>query len=129
LSHTLLDTQAMLWFIDGSSKLSNPALACIATPGIELYFSHASVWEIVIKHGIGKLPLPEPPEAFLTAQLAINKIRLLPISIQSIYAVGRLPTHHKDPFDRLIAAQCLRHDLELVSADAVFDAYGVRRIW
>ena len=125
----VLDTQAVLWFLQASSKLSDVALKQITQPGRELYFSHASVWEIVIKHASGKLELASPPESFLIDQLSHNKIRLLPISIASIFYVGKLPhfDHHKDPFDRLIAAQCLRHDLTLISIDRAFDLYGVRR--
>ena len=130
MTRTLLDTQALLWLLDGNERLSEAATAAIVTPGIELFLSYASVWEIVIKHAKGKLELPEPPEPFLVKQLTLNRIRLLPISVASIFAVGRLPQmKHKDPFDRLIAAQCLRHDLTLVSVDAAFDSYGIRRVW
>ena len=130
MSATLVDTQALLWLLDGDAKLSSPALARIAEPASELFFSYASVWKIAIKHGKGKLTLPEPPEPFLLKHLTLNKVRLLPISIGSIFMAGTLPQgQHKDPFDRLIAAQCLRYDLTLVSSDKAFDAYGVRRVW
>lgn len=129
MSATLVDTQALLWLLDGNPKLSSIALTRLGEPASELFFSYASVWEIAIKYGKGKLTLPEPPERFLLKQLALNKVRLLPISIGSIFHAGQLPAHHKDPFDRLIAAQCLRHDLMLISIDQTFDAYGVRRVW
>jgi PIN domain nuclease of toxin-antitoxin system len=130
VSATLIDTQALLWLLNGNPKLSPPALARITQPASELFFSHASAWEIAIKYGNRKLTLPEPPEPFLLKQLALNKIRLLPISIGSIFTAGNLPLgEHKDPFDRLIAAQCLRHGLELVSSDRAFEFYGVKRIW
>jgi PIN domain nuclease of toxin-antitoxin system len=129
VSATLLDTHALLWLIDDNPNLSPKARAEIATPGIELFFSYASVWEIAIKYGIGKLKLPDLPEAFLTKHLAINKVRLLPISIHSIFMSGNLPFHHRDPFDRLIVAQCLYADLTLISHDEQLDAYGVRRAW
>jgi PIN domain nuclease of toxin-antitoxin system len=126
----LIDTQALLWFLDGNPKLSGTALARISEPASELFFSYASAWEIAIKHGKGKLALPEAPEPFLLKHLTLNKVRLLPISIGSIFKAGTLPKgQHQDPFDRLIAAQCLRHDLTLLSSDRAFDAYGVRRIW
>lgn len=129
MSATLIDTQALLWFIAGNSKLSAPALSRIVEPGVELFFSYASAWEIAIKHGNGKLDLPEAPESYLIKQLSFNKIRLLPISVGSIFLAGALPHHHRDPFDRVIAAQCLRCDLTLLSSDVQFDAYGVRRVW
>lgn len=128
-SSTLLDTQALLWFLEGSAKLSDRALQTITEPGIELFFSYASAWEITIKYSSGKLKLPAPPDVFLIDHLTRNRIRLLPISIASIFHTGHLPAHHKDPFDRLIAAQCLRHNLTLISIDRAFDAYGVRRLW
>ena len=111
MTNALIDTQALLWFLNGDERLSLPAAARIAEPESELFFSYAGVWEIVIKHGKGKLDLPEPPEPFLLKQLTLNKIRLLPISIGSIFRVSALPPHHGDPFDRIIAAQCLRNDL------------------
>jgi PIN domain nuclease of toxin-antitoxin system len=129
VSATLVDTQALLWLLDGNPKLSSIALTQLGAPASELFFSYASVWEIAIKYGKGKLTLPEPPESFLLKQLTLNKVRLLPISIGSIFHAGQLPAHHKDPFDRLIAAQCLRHDLTLISIDQAFDTYGVRRVW
>jgi len=129
LNGTLIDTQALLWFLDGSPRLSDVALQVIAEPGAEHFVSYASCWEITIKHASGKLTLPGSPEAFLIDHLTRNRIRLLPISIASIFHTGQLPLHHKDPFDRVIAAQCLRHDLTLVSIDTIFDAYGVRRVW
>lgn len=129
MSATLLDTQALLWLLNGDAKLSTNAASRIGAPAAELFLSYASVWEIVIKYSNGKLELPSPPETFLGVQLTLNRIRLLPISIASIFHTGSLPKHHKDPFDRLIAAQCLRHDLTLISSDTIFDEYGVRREW
>jgi len=104
VSATLLDTHALLWLIDGNPMLGRAALGEIARPGAELFFSYASAWEIAIKFGIGKLELPESPEAFVMKHLKINKIRLLPISLSSIFSAGSLPLHHRDPFDRLIIA-------------------------
>lgn len=128
-TQTLLDTQALLWLIDDNPKLSSAALTIIARPGVELFFSYASAWEIAIKHGSGKLNLPDAPEPYLMKHLVLNKIRFLPISLQSIFLAGSLPYHHRDPFDRLIAEQCQRYDLTLVSSDPHFDPYGVRRVW
>lgn len=125
----LLDTHVLLWLIDNSPKLSNPAINQITQPGIELFFSHAGAWEISIKYGIGKLELPLAPQAYLEKHLTLNKIRYLPTSIHSIYLAGTLTQHHRDPFDRLMIAQSLYAGLPIVSHDAKFDAYGVQRIW
>lgn len=129
MSAMLLDTHALLWLVDNSPKLSKAATAGIRTPGVELFFSHAGAWEIAIKHGIGKLQLPQTPRAFLDKHLTLNKIRYLPISIHSIFLAGSLPQHHGDPFDRLMAAQCLHANLTIISHDVKLDSYGVQRVW
>lgn len=129
MTAALLDTHALLWLIDDDSNLSTAARDRITTPGIELFFSYVGAWEIAIKHGLGKLTLPGSPEEFVTQQLAQNRIRFLPISVHAIFLSGRLPLHHRDPFDRLIVAQCLYANLSLISHDAQLDAYGIRRVW
>jgi PIN domain nuclease of toxin-antitoxin system len=129
MSALLIDTHALLWLIDDSPKLSKPAIARISEPGIELFFSHAGAWEIAIKFGLGKLELPQAPQAYLDKHLTLNKIRYLPISIHSIFLAGTLAHHHGDPFDRLMIAQCLYADLTILSHDVKLDAYGVRRLW
>ena len=129
MSAALLDTHTLMWLINDSPQLSVAALKHIQTPGIELLFSYASVWEIAIKSGIGKLHLPQAPEPYLMKHLALNKVRLLPISLHAIFKSGTLPLHHRDPFDRLLIAQCLHAKLTIVSGDEKLDAYGVTRIW
>jgi PIN domain nuclease of toxin-antitoxin system len=129
VSATLLDTHTLLWLVGNDPQLSSTALAQITTPGVELFFSYVSAWEIAIKYGLGKLSLPDTPEVYLTRHLTLNRIRYLPISTHAIFLAGRLPFHHRDPFDRLIVAQCLHADLTLISRDAQLDAYGARRVW
>lgn len=129
MSASLIDTHALLWLIDGSQRLSGAALTSLREPGSEVFFSHVGAWEIAIKFGLGKLQLPLPPNAYLEKHLTLNRIRYLPISIHSIFRAGNLPHHHRDPFDRLMIAQCLYADIPIVSHDGTFDAYGVRRIW
>ena len=128
MTAALLDTHTLLWLIDGNPKLSAAALARIREPGIELFFSHAGAWEVTIKFGLGKLTLPEPPQAYIGRHLTLNRIRHLPISIHSIYLSGTLLRHHGDSFDRLMVAQCLYADLPIISADPKLDAYG-GRVW
>ncbi len=128
-SDRMLDTQALLWLFTEDDHLSANARHEISKAGIVLTTSHVSVWEIAIKHAKGKLPLPDAPEPYLAKQLAANRIRLLPISLASIYLAGRLPRHHGDPFDRLLVAQCLRAEVPLISSDKQLDAYDIRRIW
>jgi PIN domain nuclease of toxin-antitoxin system len=125
----LLDTHAFLWFITADPKLSAQAEKTIRHGDNELLLSMASVWETAIKVSLGRLPLPEPIETFIPAQLQINRIGLLPIEAGHTFGIVHLPFHHRDPFDRLIIAQALAEDLPIVSGDATFDAYGVRRVW
>jgi PIN domain nuclease of toxin-antitoxin system len=123
----LLDTHALLWFVGGDSRLVEIARSLIADEANEIYVSVASVWEMAIKHRLGKLQLGESIDAFLAREL--RKYDVLPISVAHAVKTAALDLHHRDPFDRLLAAQSLSEDLPLVSADPVFDGYGVRRIW
>jgi PIN domain nuclease of toxin-antitoxin system len=95
----------------------------------EVLLSVTSCWEIAIKASLGKLTLTSPLERFLTEQIAFNRFELLHIELPHAVRVGTLPWHHRDPFDRLLAAQALHEKLAMVSADPVFRKYGVRRIW
>lgn len=125
----LLDTHAFLWFITADAQLSSAAESAIRKPGNEAFLSTASVWEIAIKVSLGKLPIPLPLDTFIPAQLQLNRITLLPIELQHAFEVSRMALHHRDPFDRIIIAQAQVEDLDVVSADAMFDAYPVRRLW
>ncbi len=125
----ILDTHAFLWWVDDSPALPPKARNAIADPGNECLLSLASCWEMAIKSSLGKLRLPEPIERFIPAQLAANAIRQLPIDFRHVARVAGLAFHHRDPFDRLIAAQALEEDSAVVSGDRVFRKYGVKRIW
>ena len=91
--------------------------------------SIASVWEIAIKVSIGKLAIAQPLDAFLPSQLQQNTITLLDIGLRHVLAVADLPFYHRDPFDRLLAAQAIVDQLRFLSADTAFDAYSVMRHW
>lgn len=123
----LLDTQAFLWWVTDDPKLSKKARRAIA--GQSCMLSIASCWEMSIKMRLGKLELPKPVDRFLQDQLEVNGFSLLPVSLEHAAAVADLPFHHRDPFDRLLAAQALREDLAIVSSDAIFRRYGVKRVW
>lgn len=88
-----------------------------------LLLSLASIWEISIKYGLGRLPLPEPPRTLFSARVARDGIGLLPIEVHHAAHVAELPHHHADPFDRLLVAQAQLEDLTLVSADRKLTAY------
>ena len=125
----LLDTHAFLWWVQDAPELSKKARANIADPDNECLLSLASCWEIAIKVSLGKLTLPNPIERFVPEQLAANRFRQLDIGFRHVARVAGLTFHHRDPFDRLLAAQALEETLTMVTADPVFRRYGVKRIW
>jgi PIN domain nuclease of toxin-antitoxin system len=123
----LLDTHAFLWAISGDERLS-PAAAAVFE-GEQLLLSAASIWEIVTKYQIGRLPLPAPPGEFLPGQLEKNAIAVLPILPRHVFRLGQLPLHHRDPFDRMLVAQGLEEGVALLTADPLIAAYGVSTVW
>lgn len=125
----LLDTHTFLWFVDGNPLLSPTARSILEDPGNERLVSLASAWEIAIKTSFGKLSLAVPVVAYVRDQASINGFDLLPISLASIGVVATLPFHHRDPFDRMLIAQCQAEGASLVSADTMLDSYGVPRLW
>jgi PIN domain nuclease of toxin-antitoxin system len=125
----LLDTHAFLWFVLNDPAISPKARDLMADPDNDLYLSPASHWEIAIKVSIGKYQIPGSFESWISQQLQINEIVILPILIGHTAAVITLPFHHKDPFDRLLIAQSSTENMPIVSADRAFDAYGVSRLW
>jgi PIN domain nuclease of toxin-antitoxin system len=125
----LLDTHAFLWFVLNDPALSPKAQNLIVNPGNDLFLSPASHWEIAIKISIGKYEIPASFEPWMSQQLQLNAIDILPITIAHTAAVINLPFHHKDPFDRLLIAQSLTEKMPIVSADTTLDAYGVSRLW
>lgn len=125
----LLDTHTFLWFVNDDSLLSEPAKRLIEDDASQPFLSAASLWEIAIKMSLGKLTLKQPYEIFIPEQLALNGIGILNIAITHTAAIAALPFHHRDPFDRLLIAQAKTENMPVVSADAAFDAYGIKRIW
>ena len=125
----LLDTHAFLWFIEGSARLSKSAKDHIEDQSHDLLLSIASLWKMAVKTSLGKLDVPQPFAEFMQSRLALSSIGLFEISPQHAYAVADLPFHHRDPFDRLLAVQCLSEGLTLISSDGVFEEYGVERVW
>jgi PIN domain nuclease of toxin-antitoxin system len=125
----LLDTHALLWFINGDTRLSDAARKVIDDDSVEIYLSLASVWEISIKYGLGDLKLTGKPQECLPSLLSDAGVHLLPITFDHVTAIADLPQHHRDPFDRLILVQSQLENLTLVSGDTAFDPYGIKRHW
>lgn len=125
----LLDTHTFLWFIAGSTSLSQPARNHIPLEANHRLLSIASLWEIVIKASLGRLDLNSSVPDFVKDQVLGNAIELVGVSPEHLEELKQLPFHHKAPFDRLIAAQARVEGARLVSRDRVFDDYGFDRIW
>lgn len=125
----LLDTPILLWFPADDPQLSPDAKAAIEGPANERWLSSISLLEIALKNRLGNLPLPAPFGALYPSTLPADDIHLLPPEARHIEPLTTLPFHHKDPFDRLIAATALVESMRLVSDDVILDAYGVSRLW
>ena len=125
----LLDTHAFLWWVGEDARLGKAAREAIGDGANECYFSMASAWELAIKVSLGKLSVSGRLDRFLPEQVAANGFDTLHVEMDHVARVAGLPFHHRDPFDRLLAAQALSEDLAIVSADLVFKRYGVRRVW
>ena len=95
----------------------------------DLWLSVASIWEILIKAQAGKMPMPRPTGPYLVRKLAENRIETLPVRLDHVLKVEALPLHHRDPFDRILAAQSLCEKLPLVTADPMFSRYSIEVIW
>ena len=124
----IIDTHTFLWFGDRSDKLPPLVRDLIVNPDNITQISIASFWEIGIKSSTGKLPLTTSLMG-LQAIAERQFIEVLPITVEAISLIQQMPFHHKDPFDRIIAATALVTGSILLSADAIFDAYGVSRTW
>ena len=123
----LIDTQIFLWMAVSPDKLSPAARSACETG--ELILSVASAWEIGIKHQIGKLDLPASPKAFLDAQIRMANVAVLPIHYRHAMRAAALESPHKDPFDRLIAAQAIEEGISCISSNVAIEQLGARRIW
>jgi len=124
----LLDTHAFLWAIAEQEKMSHRAQQ-VYTGANDLWLSVASIWEILIKAGTGRLPLPQPTGPYLVKELAKNRIEVLPVTLDHVLRIEWLPLHHRDPFDRILIAQSLEEKLPLVTADPQFASYDIELIW
>lgn len=125
----LIDTHVFLWWVEGDRALPAKARAVLANQDNECLFSLVSAWELAIKAGLGKLKLAIPVRRYVTEHVAANGFRMLDIRMAHVGRVESLPPRHGDPFDRLLIAQALEEKLPVVTADAVFRDYGVKRIW
>jgi PIN domain nuclease of toxin-antitoxin system len=120
----LLDTHAFIWWRESDRRLT-PAIRETVRDADVVFVSMASAWEIAIKMAVGKIRL----EASVEAGIAESYFEPLPIEFRHTEKVAALPLHHRDPFDRMLIAQCLVENLTLVTADRRLEPYGVPALW
>ena len=125
----LLDTHTFLWWIANDSQLSERARTVIEDADHQLFLSAASGWEIAIKTRIGKLRLADDLHGFVSEQLRINAIQVLPIQMAHALHMATLPDHHRDPFDRMLVAQSQLEQLPILTIDPQIAQYSVTVIW
>ncbi len=125
----LLDTHALIWWLADSRRLPQSVRDAISDVSNEKLVSAASAWEITAKYRIGRLPEASVLAQDIAGAIAEQGFEELPITVDDGSRAGALPGHHRDPFDRMLIAQALARNLILVTGDALFDRYGVRRLW
>ncbi|GJG87895.1 twitching motility protein PilT [Gemmatimonadetes bacterium T265] len=125
----LLDTHALVWNRAGSTKLSAAARAALDDPANEKFVSAATAWEVCTKFHLGKWPDVAALAEDFTRRIVAGGYTPLSVTTEHAQEAGALPQHHRDPFDRMLIAQALAERMPLVSNEALFDRYGVRRIW
>ena len=125
----LLDTQVVIWATLSSSNLSAVASKILTDEQNTIFVSAASAWEIATKVRNGKLPEAVELERNFPSDMSAAGYTLLPISVEESLRAGRFVGPHRDPFDRMLAAQALAMDIPILSTDKALDAFGIRRIW
>jgi len=121
----LLDTHVFIWAAEEHQRLSEAARDILRDPDELVFLSSVSALEIAIKWSKGHLYLPMQPLEFIDRTLASSNISQLSVTIRDACAVGGLPFHHKDPFDRLLVAQAKTNGLRLMTADPILERYDV----
>jgi PIN domain nuclease of toxin-antitoxin system len=125
----LLDTHALIWWFSDDPSLPQTVRGIIADTDNTLVVSAASAWELAIKHQSGKLRKVADLVSDFSGRIDREGFQLLPISAEHGIRAGLLPGLHKDPFDRMLIAQSQAENVPIISNEAVFEAYGVRRLW
>ena len=125
----LVDTSAFLWWVTGNPRLSTHARATLTDPGNQVFLSAVSAWEIALKHALGKLPLPEEPETLIPRLRERHRVEELALSEAAALQLPKLPSLHRDPFDRMLVCQAIAHGMTLVTPDPLVRRYPVRTLW
>ena len=125
----LLDTCAFLWIVNRERALPDRVVTALTTPDNEVSLSAVSVWEIAIKHGRGRLPLPDALERFMPHARKRYGIALLAVDEEAALHVAKLPSLHLDPFDRMLVSQAIVHGMTIVTPDPLVTQYPARTMW
>jgi PIN domain nuclease of toxin-antitoxin system len=125
----LLDTCVALWHFGGDSQISSELRDVLTDPANDLYLSDVSILEIVIKHRLGKLPLPAPPSRIIRPLADKHLMDILPLTTSAIFRIESLPDLHRDPFDRLLIGQALECRIALITPDPLIRPYNVKTFW
>ena len=125
----LVDTHTFLWDIIADHRSSAKAKQMLRSDEHELIFSLVSLWEIAIKIKIGKLNTIGSSVAYIRDEMENYSMELLPIRYEHVLQLESLPTHHSDPFDRLLIAQAITESLPILTGDRAFDHYAIKRVW
>jgi PIN domain nuclease of toxin-antitoxin system len=129
MTRILLDSHALFWFIDGDSRLSPAARDVIKDAGNVVYVSAVTAWEIASKFRLGKWPDAEALVNDLAGIMSTHGFEPLPLSLEHARHAGVLHGPHRDPFDRMLAAQAEIEDIPLVTADPAFRQFKVQTLW
>jgi PIN domain nuclease of toxin-antitoxin system len=126
----LLDTHAFLWWAsERGARLSDRARELLSDGATDAAFSIASVWEIAVKAGAGRMVLPDLAERYVPDRLRHHGFQLMPIELSHVFRAGALPTIHRDPFDRMLIAQAQVEGLPILTANPAISRYDVETIW
>ena len=125
----LLDTQVFLWMVAGSPRMPAALRDQVCSPDATVWLSAASVWELAIKQGLGRIVLPAPAAEFAGAERTRHRITALQIDEAAAAHLPKLPDLHRDPFDRMLVCQAIEHELTLVSADRMLRRYPIKTLW
>lgn len=128
VTHVLLDTPTLVWWLEGRERLSRLARKVLEDPSSAVFVSAATAWELAIKEHIGKFGSREFV-LNLSHQLNLEGFTELPITVEHAIRAGGLGSRHKDPFDRMLAAQAQVEKLPILSGDKMLDGFSIQRIW
>ena len=125
----LLDTATLLRICSDPSSLSPVARSTYADLQNTLFVSVASLWELIVKNRIGKLPLPLPIDQMIEPLKRSRAVRILPLTESAVLRLNGLPDVHRDPFDRMLVCQAIDESLTILTPDALIKAYPVVTLW